>query len=145
MGSRASPYFSDRSARVVVSRAVAATLSPRSRAAMDHSRPNPRDVPVMNQIFSVIVEPSVYWSQGFKDAIGFLIPDLPKPPAGNRLPKASVWAAVVDASAKHDVLQRSSIPVDGDPEQADGKQHAGDRADQSEDRTDPLRATADDA
>jgi hypothetical protein len=26
-------------------------LSPRSRAAIDHSRPKPRDVPVMNQVF----------------------------------------------------------------------------------------------
>ena len=35
-------------------RAVAATLSPRSSAAAAHSRPKPRDVPVMNQIFSVM-------------------------------------------------------------------------------------------
>jgi hypothetical protein len=29
-------------------------LSPRSRAAMAHSRPKPRDVPVMNQVFSAM-------------------------------------------------------------------------------------------
>ena len=37
-----------------VSRAVAATLSPRSSAAIAHSRPKPRDVPVMNQTFSLM-------------------------------------------------------------------------------------------
>jgi len=36
-----------------VSRAVAATLSPRSSAAIAHSLPNPRDVPVMNHTFSL--------------------------------------------------------------------------------------------
>src|SRR5262245_35144869 len=49
IGSSASPYFSARSASVAVSRAVAATLSPRSSAAIAHSLPKPRDVPVMNQ------------------------------------------------------------------------------------------------
>ena len=34
-------------------RAVAATLSPRSNAAIAQSRPNPRDVPVINQTFSL--------------------------------------------------------------------------------------------
>src|ERR1700759_3405137 len=34
-------------------RAVAATLSPRSNAAIAHSRPKPRDVPVINQTFSL--------------------------------------------------------------------------------------------
>src|SRR6478752_757977 len=48
-GSSASPYFCARSSSVAVSRAVAATLSPRSSAAIAHSLPNPRDVPVMNQ------------------------------------------------------------------------------------------------
>ncbi len=37
-----------------VSRAVAATESPRSRAAIAHSRPKPRDAPVMNQIFALM-------------------------------------------------------------------------------------------
>ena len=55
MGNSASPYFSTRSASVAVSRAVAATLSPRSSAAIAHSLPKPRDVPVMNQTFSVHV------------------------------------------------------------------------------------------
>ena len=54
IGSTASPYVSTRSARVDVSRAVAATLSPRARAALAHSRPKPRDVPVMNQTFSLM-------------------------------------------------------------------------------------------
>src|SRR3954447_8601439 len=57
IGSRASPYFSARSVRVAVSRAVAATLSPRSRAAIAHSLPNPRDVPVMNHTFSAMPLP----------------------------------------------------------------------------------------
>jgi demethylmenaquinone methyltransferase/2-methoxy-6-polyprenyl-1,4-benzoquinol methylase len=35
-----------------VLRAVAATLSPRSSAAIAHARPKPRDVPVINQTFS---------------------------------------------------------------------------------------------
>jgi hypothetical protein len=35
-------------------RAVAATWSPRSRAAIATSRPKPRDVPVMNQVFTAI-------------------------------------------------------------------------------------------
>ena len=38
-----------------VSRAVAATQSPRSSAAIVHSRPKPRDAPVMNQTFSVML------------------------------------------------------------------------------------------
>jgi hypothetical protein len=37
-----------------VLRAVAATLSPRAIAASVQMRPNPRDAPVMNQIFSAI-------------------------------------------------------------------------------------------
>jgi len=36
--------------KVPVSRAVAATRSPRSSATIVHSRPNPRDVPVMNHV-----------------------------------------------------------------------------------------------
>src|SRR6478609_3335435 len=56
-GSSASPYFSARSVRVAVSRAVAATLSPRSRAAIAHSLPKPRDVPVMNHTFSAMPLP----------------------------------------------------------------------------------------
>ena len=36
---------------VFASRAVATTLSPRSSAASAHMRPNPFDVPVMNQVF----------------------------------------------------------------------------------------------
>src|SRR3984957_1042233 len=51
IGRIASPYLATRSSSVAVSRAVAATLSPRSRAAIAHSRPKPRDVPVMNQVF----------------------------------------------------------------------------------------------
>src|SRR5437763_10519364 len=42
-----------------MSRAVAATLSPRSRAAMAHSRPKPRDVPVMNQTLAAMRLPPV--------------------------------------------------------------------------------------
>lgn len=42
--------------------AVAATLSPRSRAAMAHSRPKPRDVPVMNQTLATMRFPSVTMS-----------------------------------------------------------------------------------
>ncbi len=38
-------------------RAVAATRSPRSRAASVHSRPNPRDVPVMNQVLLLTCAP----------------------------------------------------------------------------------------
>ncbi len=47
-----------RSSRVLVSRAVAATRSPRSSAAIVHSRPKPRDAPVMNQVFEEAVMPS---------------------------------------------------------------------------------------
>ncbi len=41
----------DQVVELAMSRAVAATWSPRSRAAIAHSRPKPRDVPVMNQVF----------------------------------------------------------------------------------------------
>jgi len=40
---------------VEVSRAVAATASPRSKAAIAHSRPKPRDEPVMNQFFDAMI------------------------------------------------------------------------------------------
>src|ERR1700759_1402392 len=49
----ASPYLTTRSASVAVFRAVTATLSPRSNASIAHSRPKPRDVPVINQTFSL--------------------------------------------------------------------------------------------
>ena len=45
-----------------MSRAVAATLSPRSRAAIAHSRPKPREQPVMNQIFCVMYVDATDWS-----------------------------------------------------------------------------------
>src|SRR6266508_1987018 len=48
-GRTASPYCSTRSRSVSVLRAVAATLSPRSRAARTNSRPKPFDAPVTNQ------------------------------------------------------------------------------------------------
>src|SRR6266496_3276530 len=48
-GRTASPYCSTRSLRVSVLRAVAATLSPRSRAARTNSRPKPFDAPVMRR------------------------------------------------------------------------------------------------
>jgi hypothetical protein len=51
MGRIASPYFATGSSSVARSRAVAATLSPRSRAAIAYSRPKPRDVPVINHVF----------------------------------------------------------------------------------------------
>jgi len=54
-GSSASPNRATRSSSDARSRAVAATLSPRSSAAIAHSRPNPRDVPVMNHTFDVMV------------------------------------------------------------------------------------------
>ena len=41
-----------------MSRAVAATLSPRSRAAIAHSRPKPRDAPVMNQVRVLMSAPA---------------------------------------------------------------------------------------
>jgi hypothetical protein len=40
----ASRYLATRSSRLAMSRAVAATLSPRPSAALAHSRPKPRDV-----------------------------------------------------------------------------------------------------
>src|ERR1700733_7298566 len=43
-----------RAARLLTLRAVAATLSPRFSAASAHTRPKPREVPVINQIFSDI-------------------------------------------------------------------------------------------
>ena len=49
-----------------MSRAVAATVSPRSSAAIAHSRPKPRDVPVMNQVFTAMKSPS--GRQGFSQA-----------------------------------------------------------------------------
>ena len=39
-----------------VSRAVAATLPPRSTATIAHSRPKPRDVPLMNHAFSLMCQ-----------------------------------------------------------------------------------------
>src|SRR5882757_4359947 len=57
IGNNASPYLATRSSSVAVSRAVAATLSPRSRAAIVHSRPKPRDAPVMNQTLSAMPSP----------------------------------------------------------------------------------------
>src|SRR3954453_10243870 len=53
-GRSLSPKRSPRSSRVEVSRAVAATVSPRSSAAMAHSRPKPRDAPVMNQVLDML-------------------------------------------------------------------------------------------
>src|ERR1700712_4611699 len=50
-----SPYWDTRSSSVEVSRAVAATWSPRSRAAMAHSRPKPRELPVMNQVLEDVM------------------------------------------------------------------------------------------
>src|SRR5829696_4170555 len=49
-----------------MSRAVAATLSPRSSAAIAHSRPNPRDVPVMNHVcvMSFTLRLLLSWSAG---------------------------------------------------------------------------------
>src|SRR5690242_10165911 len=55
-GRSASPYLATRSSSVAVSRAVAATLSPRSSAAIAHSLPKPRDVPVMNQTLLLMQE-----------------------------------------------------------------------------------------
>lgn len=46
-----SPYRSEVSLRLSILRAVTATLSPRSSAAMAHRRPKPRDVPVLNHTF----------------------------------------------------------------------------------------------
>src|SRR3954453_2875880 len=54
IGRMASPYFCTRSSSELTSRAVAATRSPRSSAAIAHSRPKPRDVPVMNQFLEVV-------------------------------------------------------------------------------------------
>jgi len=45
-----SGWAATRSSSALRSRAVAATLSPRSSAAFAHSRPKPREVPVMNQV-----------------------------------------------------------------------------------------------
>ena len=42
-----------RSVNVAVSRAVAATRSPRSRAAAVQARPKPREAPVMNHVFDM--------------------------------------------------------------------------------------------
>src|SRR5690242_21871363 len=54
MGRILSPKRSTRSSRVLVSRAVAATVSPRSSAVMAHSRPKPRDAPVMNHVLDML-------------------------------------------------------------------------------------------
>src|ERR1700684_458057 len=51
IGRIASPCLATRSSSDARLRAVAATLSPRSRAAIAHSRPKARDAPVMNQEF----------------------------------------------------------------------------------------------
>src|SRR6478752_4264453 len=59
-GSSAPPYFVTRSSRLDRSRAVAATRSPRSSAAMAPSRPKPREHPVMNQVRGVCE--AVTWS-----------------------------------------------------------------------------------
>src|SRR4051812_31604118 len=53
-GRNRSPWAAARSSNVERSRAVAATESPRSSAAIVHSRPKPREAPVMNQIFCVM-------------------------------------------------------------------------------------------
>src|SRR6476660_7048000 len=119
-----------KSASVTVSRAVAATLSPRSSAAIAHSLPNPRDVPVMNQ--TLLLMP------GVMPVLALLIPDSANPQAVSSLGIGSVWTVVDDPRAKDDVLQRSSIPIHRDPEQTDGEQHACDRAKQRDHRPDPL-------
>src|SRR4051812_48738595 len=49
-GSSASPYSAASSSSALGSRAVPATRSPRCSAALAHSRPKPRDVPVMNHV-----------------------------------------------------------------------------------------------
>src|SRR5207245_10845196 len=51
-------------------RAVAATLSPRSRAAIVHSRPKPREVPVMNHVFGVMKNPTLRTSGAFPGQLG---------------------------------------------------------------------------
>src|ERR1700723_2595596 len=58
MGRIASPYFATSSSSAARFRAVAATWSPRSRAAIAHSRPKPRDVPVINHVFMSRALPS---------------------------------------------------------------------------------------
>src|SRR5450432_1449374 len=55
-GSSAVGYLSASSLSGSSLRAVATTLSPRPRAAAAHSRPKPREVPVMNQTFVDIAE-----------------------------------------------------------------------------------------
>src|ERR1700761_660346 len=52
-----SPYFSVSGASVDSSRAVAATLSPRSSAASAQMRPKPFEQPVMNQTFESAIRP----------------------------------------------------------------------------------------
>jgi hypothetical protein len=49
-GKIASPWAAARPDREPVSRAVAATLSPRDSAASANRRPKPREEPVMNQV-----------------------------------------------------------------------------------------------
>src|SRR5260370_38548863 len=55
VSSIASPYVSASGFRCSGSRAVAATESPRFKAASVHWRPNPREVPVINHIFLTII------------------------------------------------------------------------------------------
>src|ERR1700761_2633276 len=50
---KVSGYFAARSSVVPVLRAVPTTRSPRTRAAAAHSRPKPRDVPVMNHVLAI--------------------------------------------------------------------------------------------
>src|SRR5579863_9917018 len=58
MGRAASPNSAASSSSRAVRRAATATRSPRSSAAIAHSRPNPFDAPVINQVFGLIRVPA---------------------------------------------------------------------------------------
>src|SRR5437879_12251564 len=70
MGRMLSPYFARRSSSWEMLRAVAATLSPRSRAAIVHSRPKPREEPVMNHVFGDMKNPTQRTSGAFPGQLG---------------------------------------------------------------------------
>src|ERR1700710_751200 len=67
--STSSPYFAASGASVEASRAVAATLSPRSSAASAQILPKPFELPVMNQTFESAIRPPGSSCDWFSDPV----------------------------------------------------------------------------
>src|SRR5260221_9824147 len=63
MGKICSLYCSTKSSISLRFRAVAATRSPRKRAASAHARPNPFEVPVISHVLLIYVVPLIWLQQ----------------------------------------------------------------------------------